>query len=416
MTPDFLSRPTPAAVLAALPGARAVGGAVRDHLAGRPIRDVDVAAPFPPDVIAARLRAAGLRVFETGLSHGTVTALLDREGVEVTALRRDTSTDGRHAQVEWITDWAEDAARRDFTINAMSMGADGVLHDYFGGADDLRLGRVRFVGDAAARIAEDYLRALRFFRFRARYGLGAPDAAAVAAIRAAVPGLARLSHERVWMEVRRLLAAPDPRDALRLMEELGVLGAPIVLPELVPLDLARSAPVFAPDVPADPLLRIAALLPVGASSSAASAISLRMRMSDRERLTLLALAREAAVLPRSADAAAMIRHLLFELAQLRLDAVPVAQMMLLLREGRKHLPGHEEWRHVDFSAIRDAVAAAPVPVFPLHGREALSLGFAPGIEVGRVLSEVKLWWLRDGLRADHAACLAKLRELAQKAP
>ncbi|MBX9595130.1 MAG: CCA tRNA nucleotidyltransferase, partial [Roseomonas sp.] len=200
--PAFLAEPAPAAVLAALPGSRAVGGCVRDALAGVAVHDVDVAAPLPPEAIAARLKAAGLKVFETGLAHGTVTAVLAGQPVEVTALRRDVATDGRHAEVAWTTDWAEDAARRDFTINAMSCDGEGRLWDYFGGRADLAAGRVRFVGDAATRLAEDYLRALRFFRFWARYGRGAPDEEAVAAIRGAVEGLARrIAVERIWMEL-----------------------------------------------------------------------------------------------------------------------------------------------------------------------------------------------------------------------
>ncbi|RYI95615.1 MAG: CCA tRNA nucleotidyltransferase, partial [Acetobacteraceae bacterium] len=209
----------PAAVLAALPGARAVGGAVRDALAGLALHDVDVAAPLPPEEIARRLTAAGLKVFETGLAHGTVTAVLAHEPVEVTSLRRDLVTDGRHAEVAWTEDWREDAARRDFTINAMSLSATGELWDYFGGRADLAAGKVRFVGEPAIRLQEDYLRALRFFRFQARYGRGAPDPVSMAAIRDAVPGLARLSIERVWMELKRLLAAPDPGAALALMAE-----------------------------------------------------------------------------------------------------------------------------------------------------------------------------------------------------
>ncbi|TDG04026.1 CCA tRNA nucleotidyltransferase, partial [Paracraurococcus ruber] len=259
-------------MLAALPGARAVGGAVRDALAGRPVQDVDVAAPLPPDAIAAALRAAGLKVFETGLAHGTVTAVLDHEPVEVTSLRRDVVTDGRHAEVAWTTDWREDAARRDFTINALSLTADGDLFDYFGGRADLAAGRVRFVGDPATRLAEDYLRALRFFRFQARYGRGAPDAAALAAIRAAVPGLARLSAERVWMELKRLLAAPDPRDALGLMAATGVLGA--VLPEGVAQDILAA--LLRAGAPADPVLRMAALVAPGA---AAAPLAARLRWS-----------------------------------------------------------------------------------------------------------------------------------------
>ncbi|NKC34359.1 CCA tRNA nucleotidyltransferase, partial [Falsiroseomonas selenitidurans] len=258
--PGFLASGAPAAVLAALPGARAVGGCVRDALAGRAVHDVDVAAPLPPEAIAQRLREAGLKVFETGLAHGTVTAVLDHQPVEVTALRRDLATDGRHAEVAWTTDWREDAARRDFTFNAMSMDAAGRLWDYFDGRADLEAGRVRFVGDAATRLREDYLRALRFFRFWARYGRGAPDAAALAAIGGAVEGLrARIAPERIWMELKRLLEVADPVEALALMRQAGLLAA--VLPEAGPLGPLRA--LLACAAPAAPLLRLAALLPPG---------------------------------------------------------------------------------------------------------------------------------------------------------
>ena len=156
------------------------------------------------------LEAAGLRAVPTGLEHGTVTAVSGHRGFEVTTLRRDVETDGRRARVAFTEDWREDAARRDFTMNALSMTPDGAVHDYFHGIADLRHGRVRFVGDPATRIAEDYLRILRFFRFHARYGVGAPDEAATAAIAAGVPGLAQLSAERVWSEMKRILATPDP--------------------------------------------------------------------------------------------------------------------------------------------------------------------------------------------------------------
>ena len=241
--------------------------------AGGRCNDVDVAAPLPPEAIVPLLRRAGLKVFETGLAHGTVTAVLDGEPVEVTSLRRDVATDGRHAEVAWTTDWREDAARRDFTINAMSLAADGRLWDYFGGRDDLAAGRVRFVGDPATRLREDYLRALRFFRFQARYGRGEPDPAALAAIRAAVPGLARLSAERVWMELKRLLAAPDPTGAVALMAETGVLGA-VAAGGGAATSAALRRLVAGRRAARRGLAALAALLPAGVR---------RFRRADRER-------------------------------------------------------------------------------------------------------------------------------------
>jgi poly(A) polymerase/tRNA nucleotidyltransferase (CCA-adding enzyme) len=363
-----------------------VGGAVRDHLAGRPIHDVDVAAPHPPDEIAGRLRRAGLKVFETGIAHGTVTAVLAGSPVEVTALRRDVATDGRHAEVEWTTDWREDAARRDFTINAMSMERGGALHDFFGGAEDLRAGRVRFVGDPATRLREDYLRALRFFRFQARYGLGEPDPSAVAAIRAAVPGLPRLSAERVWMELKRVLEAPDPRASLALMAETGVLGA--VLPEGVSLDALARAVAAGAD---DPLVRFAALL-----DAAAEVPSARLRMSGEERARLDAMRGDPARLPPGLDGAALL-SLLAEWGPARAaDASLVAEA----RDGQ------------DRAALRSRIAALEVPAFPLQGRDALALGLQPGPWLGSALSELRAAWYAAGATEPRESLLEKLRELA----
>ena len=215
--------------MAALPEARVVGGAVRDALAGRPITDIDLATPRTPEQVTKALQEAGIRVVPTGIDHGTVTAVLGERSFEITTLRRDVETDGRHAVVAFTDDWRTDAARRDFTINAMSMARDGEVFDYFGGIADLRAGIVRFVGDPATRIAEDHLRILRYFRFFARYSAGPADAAALAAIRAGASGLGKLSAERVWSELSRILAVPDPRAAVALMADLGVMDA--VLPE-----------------------------------------------------------------------------------------------------------------------------------------------------------------------------------------
>ena len=391
--PAVLARGAPAAVLAALPGARAVGGAVRDVLAGLAVHDVDVAAPLPPEAIAERLKSAGLKVFETGLAHGTVTAVLDHEPVEVTSLRRDVATDGRHAEVAWTADWREDAARRDFTINAMSLSAGGGLWDYFGGRDDLAAGRVRFVGDPATRLQEDYLRALRFFRFQARYGRGEPDPAAVAAIRAAVPGLARLSAERVWMELKRLLAAPDPGAAVALMAATGVLGA--VLPEGA--DRPRLGRLLGMGAPADPLLRFAALL---RPAVPVAGIASRLRWSRAEIATIAA-ARETDATPSpGADLLALRRWLA--------KAGPHAANQLWIARAERGGAGWE--------ALHRFVAETPAIEFPLRGRDILDLGIPPGPAVGALERRLRAWWLEGGCLADRAACLGKLREFAAAGP
>ena len=417
--PRVLDLPAVAAVLAALPGARAVGGCVRDALAGRPSADVDVAAPFPPEEIVQRLRGAGLKVFETGLAHGTVTAVKDHLPVEVTALRRDVVTDGRHAVVEWTTDWREDAARRDFTINAMSLAPDGTLFDYFGGQADLAAGKVRFVGDADTRLAEDYLRALRFFRFHARYGRGAPDAAAVAAIRRAVPGLARLSAERVWMELKRILAVPDPLAAVALMVETGVLGA--ALPEARPPGLLPRLVVIG--APADPVLRLAGLL-AGTDQAelvrAATRVTRRLRFSGTEIALLNALVGgfegEAPNLFRLAPAlsGAPLRRMLAQ-AERHWRGID-AKAMLRARSWLAQALPPEDWFTPDdwsddaqaWSALRLRIDAEPMPVFPLAGRDALDSGLPPGPAIGALLDDLRSWWIARGCDDDRDACLAEL--------
>ncbi len=388
--PDWVTQPPLAAVLAALPEARVAGGAVRDTLAGRPVADIDLATPRPPDQVMAALDAAGIRTVPTGLAHGTVTAVAGGRGFEITTLRRDVETDGRHAVVAFTDDWREDAARRDFTLNALSMTPDGAVYDYFGGIADLRAGVVRFVGDPAQRIAEDYLRILRFFRFFARYASGPPDPAAVAAIRDGVPGLAGLSAERVWSELRRILATPDPCGAVALMADLGVLAA--VLPEGT--DPAGLARLVARGAPADPLLRLAALL---TGDTLAVAERLRLSNADRDRL----LAVRAAPLAQPSDDDAALRRLLAD----------TPNDVLI---DRTWLDGGAE---PAWDRLRDRLAAMPRPVFPLVGRDVVACGVAPGPRVGELLRDLRRWWLDGGCTADRAVCRAELaRRSAAREP
>ena len=382
MRPAFLADPALGAVWDALPEARVVGGAVRDALIGRAVADIDLATPRAPDEALRALQAAGLRVIPTGIGHGTVTALSGGRGFEVTTLRRDVATDGRHATVAFTDDWTADAARRDLTFNAMSMARDGTLFDPFGGEADLRAGRVRFVGDPARRIAEDFLRVLRYFRFQARYGGVEPDAATMAALAGGVPGLAVLSPERVWSELKRILAAPDPVGALRLMQSLGVLAA--VLPEAGPVEgLAR---LVAAGAPADPLLRLAAITP---DAGPRMAERLRMSAAEAKRLRLLRSQHGPALDADASDA---------DLRRALADTDPD------ILAGRLWLAGAD-------AVLRGRLAAIERPVFPLQGRDLLAAGFEPGPELGRALAALRRRWL-DGGCADPAAAL--LRELASQ--
>jgi poly(A) polymerase/tRNA nucleotidyltransferase (CCA-adding enzyme) len=374
----FPDDPALGEVLAVLPGARLVGGCVRDAVLGITAADIDIATPMPPEEVSAALRRAGLKAVPTGIAHGTITAVARHRGFEVTTLRRDVRTDGRHAEVAWTDDWQADAARRDFTINAMSMTRDGEVFDYFAGLEDLRAGIVRFVGDPATRIAEDYLRVLRFFRFHARFGRGAPDPAALAAIEAAAGRLGLLSAERVWSELKRILAAPRPEAAIDLMDRLGVLRA--VLPEAAaPLALPAAAP-------ADPLLRLAAIL-----RGDAAALPDRLRLSGEERARLDLLRAGPAPRPEIDDDG--LRRILAD--------TPAPEALI----GRTWLAGGEG---PDWDRLRTRLAATEVPVFPLEGRDALALGMLPGPAVGRLLRDLRAWWMDGGCRADAAACRAEL--------
>lgn len=377
--PALLRDPSLARLLDALPDARVVGGAVRDTLSDRPVADIDVATPLTPQAVIAALTKAGVRAVPTGLDHGTVTAVIAHRGFEVTTLRQDVATDGRHAVVAFTRDWRVDAARRDFTINAMSMSRDGAVFDYFGGIRDLRAGIVRFVGDAAQRIAEDYLRVLRYFRFYARYAALPPDAATDAAIRAAVPQLANLSVERVWSELSRILSAPDPRDAVRLMDALGVLAA--VIPEGV--DLQRLDRLVTAGAPAEPILRVAALL-----TGDALAFATRLKLSAAERDRLLAL--QSGGVPRTDMDDADLRRLLAD----------TAPDILVDRS----------WLAGEPNALRDRLASIPRPVFPLAGRDVLAQGVPHGPRVGELLRAVRDWWMAGGCTADAAACRAALAQ------
>jgi len=276
------------AVLAALQAegaaARFAGGAVRDAVLGRDAADVDIATTGRPEDNVRLLERAGLRVIPTGLAHGTITALAGGHAFEVTTLRVDVETFGRRARVAFTEDWSADAARRDFTMNALYADPEGQVWDPTGGLADLAAGRVRFVGEPAARIAEDYLRILRFFRFLAWFGRAPADSAALAACAEGAKGLDGLSGERIAQELLKLLAAPDPLPALRLMAETGV--AAHVLP--VPLDEAGLARLDA----ADPVLRLAALV-AGAGSAAVAAICARLKLSSADRDACLARLREA---------------------------------------------------------------------------------------------------------------------------
>ncbi len=374
--------------LAAGADVRFVGGCVRDGLAGGAIGDIDLATAAPPQRAMALLAAAGIRTRATGLEHGTVTALAGGEAFEITTLRLDARTDGRHAQVVFTDDWRRDAARRDFTFNAMNLTPDGRLYDYFGGRGDLARGRVRFVGAPARRIGEDRLRALRFFRFLARFGRGAPDALALAACRAAAPHLGALSAERVRGELLKMLAAPGAALASEEMRRAGVLAA--VLPEAAPGG-ALAALMRIDD--GDPLLRLAAL--TGASAGRAA---VRLKLSRTERRRLEALATPAGR-PTPALEARARRRLLYELGRERFRDLALLAWA-----------GEGDGRDGAWRAMLEEAAGWQRPSLPIAGDDALAAGARPGPALGRALAAVEAWWRDEDFRPGREACLARLRQ------
>ena len=375
------------AVLAALGGeGRFVGGCVRDALLSRVVGDIDIATPLTPEEVTRRLTAAAIKVVPTGLAHGTVTAVVAGHPFEITTLRRDVDTDGRHARVAFTDDWAEDAKRRDFTMNALFLDANGTIFDPVGGLGDLRAHRVRFVGDPATRIREDVLRILRFYRFHAHYGEGEADAAARAACRALAHLLPNLSRERVATELLKLLAAPDPVPALQLMADDGVLT--IILPEASRRD--RLAALIPLEPAPDALRRLAALINDGADG-----VSERLRLSTADRERLIILATPPTPIDLAGDEPAQHRALY------RLGADRYRDLVLLraaesgdAARGRALLALADRWH---------------VPKFPLRGADVTKAGVAAGPAVGRLLSAIETWWEEGDFRADRATCLAELK-------
>lgn len=364
---------------------RYVGGCVRDTLLGSEASDVDLATRLTPQDVMERLRAAKIKAVPTGIAHGTVTAVVSGQPVEVTTLRRDVATDGRRATIAYTDDWREDAARRDFTINALSADpATLEVHDYFGGEEDLTARRVRFIGDPLVRIAEDHLRILRFFRFHARFGEGEPDRAGLEACAARANDLMALSRERIADELSKLLSLPRPEGTLALMVERGVLAP--VLPEIDEAGAERLARLVAREqaAPVEPdwLRRMAALLP--ADPDLASAIASRLRLSKRAANRLVATARR-----RDEDAAAPLALAYREGREAAIDR-------LLLGKGEP--------------ADAAALVSWEKPRMRLSGGNLIDMGLPPGPVVARTLQAIEREWIAQGFPGDAAA----QRELARR--
>jgi poly(A) polymerase len=401
----LLRRGPLARALEALNGAgeetRLVGGAVRDLALGGAVLDLDLATTAATDEVIRRAEAAGFKFAPTGVPHGTVTLVVDGRGIETTTLREDVETDGRRAKVAFGRDFAADARRRDFTINALSLGADGTVHDYVGGLEDLAQGRVRFIGDADRRIREDYLRILRFFRLSARYARGALDADGLSAAIRTRDGLARLSRERVRAELMKLLAAPRASDVVQTMGEcgflepiLGGLAYPGRLSRLIAIEAERSR---GPDA----LLRLAAL--GAAIPEDAERLRDRLRLANAEYDRIRAAAAALIGLhgtpaPPSANG---LRALLLSAGR------QAARDALALAEAESEAPPSD----AGFAAADRFLAEAPEPRLPFSGADLIARGVARGRPVGQTLRAFQALWIRAGFPKEPET-LARLIEEA----
>jgi poly(A) polymerase len=386
--PRLLAREGVQACLSALdvPGeeTRLVGGCVRDALLGRTASDVDLATTLRPEAVIARARAAGLKAVPTGIAHGTVTLVVEGAPHEVTTLREDVETDGRHAVVRFGRDFFRDAERRDFTINALSLAPDGTLHDTTGGVADLAGGRVRFIGEAATRIREDFLRILRFFRFHARYGRGNPDPQGLAAAVAARDGLFRLSRERVRAEFLKLLLAPRAVEAVATLSETGLLSR---ITGGVG-ELGRLARV-APD--AEAVARLGALCVL--TREDADRLQESLRLSKAEHAHLATYADTLALLHgRPALDAAEVPALVAD------HGAALLQTVLRILDGEPRPRVTNEAR----IALDRMVKAGTRPVLPVTGADLVARGVSPGPGVGQALRAARTLWLAEGCPSDAA--------------
>lgn len=383
--------------------ARVAGGAVRNTLMGQPVADVDIATTCLPEEIMRRAEAEGFKPVPTGIEHGTITVVAGGKPYEITTLRADVETDGRRAKVSFGRDWKLDAERRDFTINALYADADGSIVDLVGGIADIEARRLRFIGDAEARIREDYLRILRFFRFFAWYGEGRPDAEGLKACARLKEGLAQLSAERVWAELKKLLSAPDPSRALLWMRQAGVLTAALPESEKWGIDAVHGLTKAEKDLgwAADPMLRLEAIVPPDAARMKTLAERLRFSTAESDRLRYWALS--TAVEPKTTEGElakrlyrgnrqGFVDRLRLSLAGARVRAVE--DNNALLEAG-------------GFSRLLAFALKWEKPVFPLKGADLTALGATPGPKLGEILKNLEAEWIEAGFAPDREALLER---------
>ena len=388
---------------------RVVGGAVRNSLMGLAVGDIDLATTLVPEEVIERAEAEGIKVVPTGIEHGTVTLVFEGKGYEVTTLRRDVETNGRHAEVAFGASWQEDADRRDLTINALYVGLDGEVIDLVGGLKDIETKTIRFIGDAEQRIAEDYLRVLRFFRFFAHYGSGRPDTEGLKASARARTQLKSLSAERVWSEIKKLLSARDPGRALLWMRQSGVLTE--ILPETEKWGIDAIPGLIAAEQTLgwDPnaLLRLCAIVPKDAARLVT--LSERLRLSNAEALALDRFARA----PKPQET---VTDVAFDRDLYRFGKDGMISMLKLeLASARSRAEGDVKAmaRSARLFALLKRAEAFVRPALPVKGSDVLAAGIAAGPKIGEILGKLEESWIASQFNLSREDLLARLETIAK---
>lgn len=388
-------------VMKALGGnARFVGGCVRNALLNRPVMDIDIATPLKPHEVISKLDKAGIRYVPTGIKHGTITAIVEGHPFEITTLRKDVKSHGRHADVAFTDDWHIDAARRDFTINAMSCTVEGELFDPFEGVKDLREGRVRFVGDAKTRIQEDVLRILRFFRFHAHYGRDAPDKKGLAACKELSHLVPDLSIERVRDETMKLLSADNAASVWQVMRDAGVVER--ILPQAVHIgDLARLIGLELELSGPDAQRRLGCLLNTTPKEAKKIAQSFRLSNMQAERLIKMAEPQDAISENLSEKET---HYLVFKLGH----AVFIDRLFLNAARSEDH-EGRKK-----IKKIFEVADVWKPPVFQITGTDVMKLGVPAGAKIGKILEELKEWWAQEDFKPGRRECLERLSIISRQ--
>ena len=409
--PDWMDAPDTVALFNAFSAGgasvRFVGGCVRDAVLGRDVSDIDLATDAVPDRVIKLLDEKNIRAVPTGIDHGTITAIPDQRPFEITTLRQDVETDGRRAEVKFSKDWAVDASRRDFTMNGLSADPDGTVYDYVDGLSDLRAGRVRFIGAAEERITEDYLRILRFFRFHASYASTIPDAEALQACREAASHVEKLSGERVWQELSRILVIAEPMQVFGLMEDARILR--LLLPvgrsasRLQALAALEGMVRLAPE----PIRRLTALIQPDRQEASQIATRLRLSRAETSRLDNLSASwgESRAGMPELA-----LRRSLYTLG------VDLFQDLILLdwADQIAREPSVAAGNILDWKGTWDAAHDWASPGFPVTGEDVIAAGVEEGPDVGEILEDIEDWWIEQAFRPDRDGCLERLRLMMRR--